>query len=96
MKEPSLGGNLNFTALLWVFQLLNSGGGFLNEILAGDHGHAEAGATAPYSPEHNGKAERLNRVLVNAVLFNAVWAEAPIDLWAEALRTANCIRVRSP
>jgi transposase InsO family protein len=41
--------------------------------------------TAPYTPQHNGLAERKNRTLVdmvNAMLLNA---KLPNNLWGEAL-----------
>ena len=44
--------------------------------------------SAPYTPEQNGKAERVNRTLMNiarALLFHA---GAPAIMWAEALMTA--------
>ena len=52
--------------------------------------------TAPYSPEMNGMAERLIRVLVehaSAMLWDA---ELPIGFWAAAMSTANFLRNRSP
>jgi hypothetical protein len=52
--------------------------------------------TMAYTPEQNGKAERLNRTLVEKV--RAMLADAGLSkhLWAEALLTANKIRNRSP
>jgi transposase InsO family protein len=44
--------------------------------------------TIPYTPQHNGFAERKNMTLVdmvNAMLLNA---NLPNNLWGEALRTA--------
>ena len=52
--------------------------------------------TAPYSPEMNGMAEHLIRVLVehtSAMLWDA---ELPIAFWAAAMSTANFLRNRSP
>ena len=52
--------------------------------------------TAPYTPEQNGVAEQFNRTLmerVRAMLFDAKLGE---ELWAEAAKTANYIKVRSP
>jgi len=52
--------------------------------------------TAPYTPQQNGAAERLNRTLfdkVRAMLFDA---KLPRKLWAEAVVTANYLRNRSP
>lgn len=52
--------------------------------------------TAPYTPEQNGSAERLNRTLVEKV--RAMLHDASVDkkLWAEALLCANYVRNRSP
>ena len=52
--------------------------------------------TMAYTPEQNGKAERLNRTLIEKV--RAMLADAGLSkqLWAEALLTANMIRNRSP
>eukprot|EP00967_Tisochrysis_lutea_P055380 scaffold69570_cov36-Tisochrysis_lutea.AAC.2 len=52
--------------------------------------------TAPYSPQQNGAAERLNCTLlekVRAMLRDAQMSEM---WWGEALKTANYIRVRLP
>jgi len=50
--------------------------------------------TAPYSPQQNGKAERLNRTLVNRIRALLLDAQLPKTLWTEALRTANYLRNR--
>lgn len=52
--------------------------------------------TAPYTPEQNGVAERLNRTIMERV--RAMLSDANMDkkLWAEAAMTANYIRNRSP
>ena len=52
--------------------------------------------TAPYSPEMNGIAERLIRVLVehaSAMLWDA---RLPMAFWAPAMTAANFLRNRSP
>eukprot|EP00955_Chlamydomonas_euryale_P002555 27582-Chlamydomonas_euryale.AAC.1 len=41
--------------------------------------------TAPYSPQQNGSAERLNRTLVENVRAMLQHACLPNDLWAEAM-----------
>jgi transposase InsO family protein len=52
--------------------------------------------TAPYSPEQNGKAERLNRTLVERVRSMLHSSQVSKNLWAEAVVTANRIRNCSP
>ncbi len=52
--------------------------------------------TAPYSPEQNGKAERLNRTLVERVRSMLHGAKVSKELWGEAVMTANRIRNCSP
>ena len=52
--------------------------------------------TAPYTPEQNGVAERLNRTLMERVRAMLQDAELPHNMWAEAVVTANYIRNRSP
>jgi transposase InsO family protein len=52
--------------------------------------------TVPYTPQQNGKAERLNRTLMEKT--RAMLKEATLEpkLWAEAVVTANYLRNRSP
>ncbi|GAX80212.1 hypothetical protein CEUSTIGMA_g7650.t1 [Chlamydomonas eustigma] len=52
--------------------------------------------TTPYSPEQNGKAERLNRTLVERVRSMLHSSQVSKNLWAEAVVTANRIRNCSP
>lgn len=52
--------------------------------------------TAPYTPEQNGAAERLNRTMMERVRAMLVDAGLPTNMWAEAAVTANVIRNRSP
>jgi transposase InsO family protein len=74
------------------------GGEYLNREL--DRYFAGKGVlhqtTAPYTPEQNGKAERLNRTIMERV--RAMLVESNLDqaLWAEAAQTAAYIRNRSP
>jgi len=52
--------------------------------------------TAPYSPQQNGAAERLNRTLLEKVRAMLREAQMADMWWGEALKTANYIRVRLP
>ena len=52
--------------------------------------------TVPYSPQQNGKAERLNRTLLEKARPMLIEAGLPKSLWAEAITTANYLRNRSP
>ena len=51
---------------------------------------------APYTPEQNGAAERLNRTLKERTRAMLQDAGLPGNLWAEAFIAANYIRNRSP
>jgi hypothetical protein len=74
------------------------GGEFLNHALKEYYRTKgiEQQTTAPYTPEQNGKAERLNRVLVERIRSMLHGRKLPLNLWGEALQTANYIRNRSP
>ena len=52
--------------------------------------------TAPHTPEQNGVAERHNRIFVERTKAMLLEAELPIELWGEAIVTANYVRNRSP
>lgn len=51
---------------------------------------------APYSPEQNGKAERLNRTLVESARAMLASRDVPKLLWADAVHTACYVRNLSP
>jgi Reverse transcriptase (RNA-dependent DNA polymerase)/gag-polypeptide of LTR copia-type/Integrase core domain/GAG-pre-integrase domain len=74
------------------------GGEYLNGVL--DEFFKKKGivhqTTAPYTPEQNGAAERLNRTLNDRVRAMLIDASVDTELWAEAMYTANFIRNRSP
>jgi hypothetical protein len=52
--------------------------------------------TAPYTPEQNGVAERLNRSIVEKVRCMLFDAKLPKEFWAEAAATAVYLMNRSP
>jgi transposase InsO family protein len=52
--------------------------------------------TAPYTPEQNGKAERLNRTLTETTRVMLFSSKASDDLWDEAIVTASYLRNRRP
>jgi Reverse transcriptase (RNA-dependent DNA polymerase) len=52
--------------------------------------------TTPYTPQHNGVAERMNRTLIDSMLSMIAAANAPGQFWAEALLTAVYVRNRVP
>lgn len=52
--------------------------------------------TVRYTPEQNGKAERLNRTLMEKVRPMLAGSGMPKNMWAEAVVTANYVRNRSP
>lgn len=52
--------------------------------------------SVPYSPEQNGVAERLNRMLVERARSMLLEANCSTDLWAEAINTAVYLKNRSP
>ena len=51
--------------------------------------------TIPKTPEQNGIAERLNRMLVKATRSMVIEAELPRKFWAEGLSTAVYLKNRS-
>jgi hypothetical protein len=50
----------------------------------------------PYTPEQNGKAERLNRTLMEKVRSMMADCDLPAEAWGEAMYTATYLRNRSP
>ena len=52
--------------------------------------------TPPYTPQHNGVAERKNRTLLNMVRSMLKSKNLPKYLWGEAVNTAAYILNRSP
>jgi hypothetical protein len=53
-------------------------------------------ASAPYAHGQNGKAERMNRTLIEMGRIYMIQAGLPEEFWAEAIRTAASIRNRVP
>jgi hypothetical protein len=74
------------------------GGEYVNEALTDFYRSKgiDPQLTAPYSPQSNGKAERLNRTLMEKAKSMLFGAKQPPELWGEAIRAANYVRVRSP
>lgn len=52
--------------------------------------------TIIYTPQLNGRAERMNRTLMDKTRALLFQSNAPLDLWSEALLCANYIINRSP
>ncbi|PNX77519.1 retrotransposon protein [Trifolium pratense] len=52
--------------------------------------------TAPYTPQHNGLAERRNKIVVNMVRSMLKEKYLPINLWGEAVNTAVYILNKCP
>lgn len=44
--------------------------------------------SAPYTPEQNGRAERMNRSVKEKIRLLLLQAQAPVSMWADALPTA--------
>lgn len=65
------------------------------EKFLSNHGIVHQTST-PYTPEHNGMAERMNRTLVERARCMLFYANLEKRLWAEALATAAYIINRSP
>lgn len=74
------------------------GGEYVNRELSawfGERG-VQHQLTAPYTPQQNGCAERLNRVITEGARADLLGAGQPPELWAEAVVSINYIRNRSP
>jgi transposase InsO family protein len=71
---------------------------FLNNVVANllQHRGAVHQTSVPYTPQQNGKAERLNRTLVEMVRSMLAATDLPYSLWGEAIETAAYLRNRSP
>ncbi|MBW0545089.1 hypothetical protein O181_084804, partial [Austropuccinia psidii MF-1] len=51
--------------------------------------------TTPYTPQHNGIVENLNRTLLDKARAMRIETGVPKELWAEIINTANYLRVRT-
>ena len=76
----------------------DNGGEFVNADLATFYQSRgiKSETTVPDTPQQNGKAERLNRTLMEKARPMLADANLPKHLWAEAVTTANYLRNRSP
>jgi transposase InsO family protein len=52
--------------------------------------------SAPYTPEQNGAAERLNRTILERTRVMLEDSQLPRQLWAEAAVTASYLQNRAP
>ena len=50
----------------------------------------------PYTPQQNGKAERLNKTIINSTRALLIHSKLPLSFWAEAINCATYIYNRSP
>lgn len=76
----------------------DGGGEFVNAELSSyfKQKGIEHQITMPYSPQQNGKAERLNLTIEEKARAMLCEANLPKSLWGEAVNTANYLRNRSP
>lgn len=76
----------------------DNGGEFINNQLSSYYRQRgiKPEPTQRYSPQQNGKAERLNRVLLERVRTMLVQSGISQQYWGEAMYHANYIRNRSP
>ncbi|GAA5890643.1 hypothetical protein JCM16303_002444 [Sporobolomyces ruberrimus] len=66
----------------------DNGGEFVShafDLLLAEHS-IKRETPAPYSPESNGVAERVNHTIVEGLMFSLSQAGSPKDLWAEAVQ----------
>ncbi|MBW0542269.1 hypothetical protein O181_081984 [Austropuccinia psidii MF-1] len=79
------------TSLKITSFLKNKGGEFVNQQfkdLANQHGFTHVIAP-PYTPEHNGIAERANRTILDKAQCLLLTSNLPNQYWAEAINTAT-------
>jgi hypothetical protein len=50
----------------------------------------------PYTPQQNGEAERLNKTLLEKARPMLTASHLPLDMWGEAILTANYLRTLTP
>jgi histone deacetylase 1/2 len=76
----------------------DNGGEFINNDLATFYQFKgiKSETTVPYTPQQNGKAERLNRTLLDKARPMLAEYGLSKSLWGEAIATANYLRNRSP
>ncbi|KAJ9533036.1 hypothetical protein QJQ45_018125 [Haematococcus lacustris] len=94
-------------AVMHVVQLLEKQSGHQVRVLRSDNGSEYFNSklsswcsskgirqehSAPYSPEQNGRAERLNRTLVECARSMLHWAGLGLVNWGDAIRTACYLR----
>jgi hypothetical protein len=77
---------------------MDNGKEYINDYLGGffKSKGIQPQTTVPYTPQQNGKAERLNLTLLDKVRAMLADADLPKELWGEAVITANYLRNRSP
>lgn len=76
----------------------DNGGEFISNHMADYFGKKGINhqKTIPYTPQQNGRAERLNRTLMEKTRAMLCDGNLPKRLWGEALMTANMVRNVSP
>ncbi|WJX11887.1 hypothetical protein P8452_02442 [Trifolium repens] len=83
----------------WLWHYRTNGGGEYNsndfKLFCEEKGIIHE-VTAPYTPQHNGLAERRNRTLLNMARCMLKSKELPKKLWGEAVNTAAYVLNRCP